>query len=66
MTGLVDVDGLTGTLFSDGWRAPVAGGAVEVTEPATGKTLARVGVADAADVAKAAAGAAREIGRAHV
>ncbi|MFI9115981.1 aldehyde dehydrogenase family protein [Streptomyces venezuelae] len=59
MTGLVDVDGLTGTLFSDGWRAPVAGGAVEVTEPATGKTLARVGVADAADVAKAAAGAAR-------
>ncbi|MGW0555823.1 aldehyde dehydrogenase family protein [Streptomyces sp. NPDC002926] len=59
MTSLVDVDGFAGSLFSDGRRAPASGAVVDVVEPATGKTLAQVSVANAADVARAAAGAAR-------
>ncbi|MEU0590227.1 MULTISPECIES: aldehyde dehydrogenase family protein [Streptomyces] len=59
MTSLVDTAGLAGTVFSDGWRSASGDAVVEVVEPATGKTLARAGVAAAADVARAAAGAAR-------
>ncbi|GAA3274677.1 benzaldehyde dehydrogenase [Streptomyces lavendulae] len=59
MTDLIDVDGLAGAVFSDGWRAPSGGAVVDVVEPATGKVLARVGLADAPDVARAAAGASR-------
>ncbi|USQ85705.1 aldehyde dehydrogenase family protein [Streptomyces phaeoluteigriseus] len=59
MTSLVDTVGLAGTVFSDGWRPASGAAVVEVLEPATGKALAQVGVADAADVARAAAGAAR-------
>ncbi|SPE99898.1 aldehyde dehydrogenase family protein [Streptomyces sp. MA5143a] len=59
MTSLVDVDGLAGTVFSDGWRAASGGAVVDVVEPATGKTLAQVGVAAAWDVTRAATLAAR-------
>ncbi len=41
-----------GHLFSNGWRE-AAGGTTEVTEPATGATLATVGLANADDVAGA-------------
>jgi benzaldehyde dehydrogenase (NAD) len=46
-----------GRIFSAGWRTP-HGGSADVTEPATGATLGRTGVADAADVDAAAAQAA--------
>src|SRR4051794_12760992 len=46
-----------GQLFSGGWRAPV-GGTTDVIEKATGERLATVGLAGAADVARAAEGAA--------
>nr|QAT18843.1 VemF [Streptomyces sp.] len=59
MKSLFDVDGLAGTVFSDGWRTASGGAVVDVLEPATGKTLAEVGLAYASDVARAAAGAAR-------
>ncbi|MEU8653500.1 benzaldehyde dehydrogenase [Streptomyces sp. NPDC048737] len=59
MTSLVDTTGIAGTVFGDGRRSASGGAVVEVLEPATGKTLARVGTADAADVTRAAAGAAR-------
>lgn len=61
MTSLVDTAGLAGTVFSDGWRSASGDAVVEVVEPATGKTLARAGVADAADVPRPG-----QIGRAHV
>jgi benzaldehyde dehydrogenase (NAD) len=41
-----------GKLFSSGWRAP-AGGAADVLDKSSGEVLARVGVANAADVAQA-------------
>ncbi|QEW04508.1 aldehyde dehydrogenase family protein [Microbacterium lushaniae] len=56
---LLDASVFAGRIFIDGeW---VAGGAGEIPsiEPATGATLAMVGMADGADVARAAAGAAR-------
>ncbi|WP_216586715.1 aldehyde dehydrogenase family protein [Streptomyces brasiliscabiei] len=48
----------TGKIFSGGWR-PSEGGTLTVDEPATGERLAEVGVAGPADVARAAALAAR-------
>jgi benzaldehyde dehydrogenase (NAD) len=57
MLPLIDPIALAGKVFSDGWREP-AGGTVDVTEPATGETLATVGLADAGDIAAAASAAA--------
>ncbi|MFD0746794.1 aldehyde dehydrogenase family protein [Phytohabitans flavus] len=57
MLPLIDPVALAGKVFSGGWREP-AGGTVDVTEPATGKTLATVGLADAGDIASAASAAA--------
>src|SRR5262245_46184596 len=45
-------------IFSNGWSAGAAGDAA-VIEPATGEQLGRVGMAGAADVARAATSAAR-------
>jgi benzaldehyde dehydrogenase (NAD) len=42
----------SGKIFSNGWVSP-AGGTHEVKEPATGSTLATVGIANADDVQKA-------------
>lgn len=53
MGELLDFDGWQGRIYSNGWTAGGAG-VVPTTEPATGATLAEVGVADASDVAKAA------------
>lgn len=47
----------TERIFNGAW-VPARGGGVDVVEPATGKTLTRVGLADAADVAAAARAAA--------
>lgn len=57
MTGLVEPEVFDGTVFSGGWVA-AHGGAVAITEPATGGTLGRTGVADESDVERACAGAA--------
>src|SRR5882757_1674397 len=59
--GLMDAGAWSGTIFSDGWRAGGAGTA-DVVSPATGQTLAQVGLADSTDVARAAqrAGAAQQ------
>lgn len=46
----------SGSFFSDGWRASTSD--APVIEPATGAELARIGAADAADVARAVASAA--------
>ncbi|MGI8451289.1 MAG: aldehyde dehydrogenase family protein, partial [Streptosporangiaceae bacterium] len=46
-----------GRAFSSGWTA-VAGGEAQVTEPATGAELGRVGIASPADIAAAATAAA--------
>ena len=54
---LLDSRAWTGHLFSDGWIVG-GGGDRAVIEPATGHGLGRVGLADAADVARAAASAA--------
>ncbi len=56
MSELLDGDGWQGRIYSNGWTAGGAGVAAAV-EPATGATLAEVGVADASDVAKAAVAA---------
>jgi len=52
------LDGLDwqGKVFSDGWVTP-QGGELKSVEPATGDVLARVGLANAADIAAAAAAA---------
>lgn len=50
---LLDVGTWDGKIFSDGWRA-ANGGARGVMEPATGKELAQIGLADETDVAHAA------------
>jgi benzaldehyde dehydrogenase (NAD) len=47
-----------GKVFSNGWVTP-QGGELKSVEPATGDVLARVGLANAADVAAAAAAAKR-------
>ena len=54
--GLLDTNVWDGQLFSSGWRE-AHGGVRRVVEPATGKELATVGLADAADVARAGAAA---------
>ncbi|MFE2235829.1 aldehyde dehydrogenase family protein [Streptomyces sp. JL2001] len=63
MTSLLDGDLLTGAVSGGGRRAGAGGtgtaGTVDVVEPATGKTLAVVGLADAADVGRAVSVAAR-------
>src|SRR5512138_1904964 len=51
---LLDAKTWTGKLFLDGWRAG-GGGERAVIEPATGGELGRVGMANPADVRKAAA-----------
>lgn len=54
-TGLLVADAWTGRILSGGeWRNG-AGGTQQVTDKATGEALAEVGIADAADVARAAA-----------
>ncbi|MGW7469042.1 aldehyde dehydrogenase family protein, partial [Streptomyces xantholiticus] len=57
MTGLLDMEALAGTVSSNGRRT--AAGTIDVLEPATGKTLATVGVADAVDITRAAERAGR-------
>ncbi|AEB45044.1 MULTISPECIES: benzaldehyde dehydrogenase [Micromonospora] len=54
---LLDTGAWHGTLYSDGW-VEAAGGTAAVRSPATGEEIGRVGVADATDVARAAARAA--------
>ncbi len=54
---LLDDGRWNGNIFQDGW-VPGGGGDAAVTEPATGEELGRVGVANAADIARAAARAA--------
>jgi benzaldehyde dehydrogenase (NAD) len=46
-------------IFLDGQWVPGGGGSIPSIEPATGATLAQVGMGDAADVARAAEGAQR-------
>ena len=55
--GLLDAATWSGRLFIDGW-VPGGAGDYAVQEPATGQEIARLGVASAGDVAKAAAKAA--------
>lgn len=57
MSELLATDEWHGKIFSDGWRE-AAGGTAPTTEPATGRTLADVGLATAEDVGRAAATAA--------
>src|SRR4051812_45255165 len=54
---LLEAKTWTGRIFLDGWRAG-GGGERAVIEPATGGELGRVGLANAADIGKAAARAA--------
>jgi benzaldehyde dehydrogenase (NAD) len=53
---LLDTSLWDGQIFSTGWRE-AAGGTRPVVEPATGKQLATVGLADPSDIARAAAAA---------
>ena len=57
MSGLLDSVTWQGKIFSSGWR-DAQGGVMDSVEPATGDVLATVGLANAADVASAAAAAA--------
>jgi len=52
MSRLLDPSAFEGKLWNGGWQ-PAGGGVLEVDEPATGRLLARVGRADAADVDRA-------------
>jgi benzaldehyde dehydrogenase (NAD) len=54
---LLDDARWSGKIFQDGW-VPGGGGDAAVTEPATGEELGRIGVANADDIARAAARAA--------
>jgi benzaldehyde dehydrogenase (NAD) len=54
---LLETSTWDGQLYSGGWR-DASGGTRPVVEPATGNTLATIGFADGADVARAAAAAA--------
>ncbi|KJC64577.1 aldehyde dehydrogenase family protein [Agreia bicolorata] len=56
---LLDESVFAGKIFIDGEWVVGGGGAIPSIEPATGATLAMVGLADPADVARAAEGAAR-------
>lgn len=55
---LLDAAVWTGRVFNGGWIES-AGGVRDVVEPATGKVMAAVGIADAQDVARATATAAQ-------
>ncbi|MGP4092613.1 aldehyde dehydrogenase family protein, partial [Streptomyces sp. KR55] len=55
--GLFDDPAWHGKIWLDGWTEGSAG-TLDVTEPATGSTLGRIGLADAADAARAAGRAA--------
>ncbi|KUJ59730.1 benzaldehyde dehydrogenase [Streptomyces albus subsp. albus] len=57
MARWLDAAELDSQVFSDGWRTS-HGGTVQVTEPATGRALATVGLADATDVGRAVSSAA--------
>ena len=56
MAELLDDLDWQGKVYSTGWTAS-RGGVLESTEPATGEVLATVGLADAGDIAAAAAAA---------
>jgi benzaldehyde dehydrogenase (NAD) len=56
---LIDPAVFAGRIHIDGEWVAGGGGEIPSLEPATGETLAMVGIADAADVARAAAGAMR-------
>lgn len=56
---LIDASVFAGRIHIDGEWIVGGGGEIPTTAPATGETLAMVGIADAADVARAAEGAAR-------
>lgn len=56
---LIDEAQFDSKIFIDGEWVAGAGGAIASIEPATGETLAMVGIAGAADVTRAAEGAAR-------
>jgi benzaldehyde dehydrogenase (NAD) len=58
MGGLLAESLWSGMVYSDGWRE-AHGGVRDVVEPATGAKLGTVGIANATDVATAAAGAAK-------
>ena len=58
-TLLLDPTVFAGKIFIDGEWVAGGGGEIPSLEPATGETLAMVGIAGAADVARAAEGAAR-------
>jgi benzaldehyde dehydrogenase (NAD) len=55
-TKLAPSDVWTGKIYSNGWQQP-GGGALDISEKATGASLGEVGVASPADVAAAAAAA---------
>ncbi|MEZ0493878.1 aldehyde dehydrogenase family protein [Kineococcus sp. TBRC 1896] len=56
---LLDPQDFAGRIHVDGAWVPGGGGTTPSLEPATGKTLVEVGMADADDVARAAEGAAK-------
>lgn len=56
---LLDPAVFAGKIYIDGAWVDGGGGSIPSIEPATGTTLAQVGIADPADVARAAEGAAR-------
>lgn len=58
-TPLIDAEAIAGKIYLDGAWVEGGGGAAASVAPATGETLATVGLASAADVARAAASAAR-------
>ncbi|HEY7597625.1 MAG TPA: aldehyde dehydrogenase family protein [Actinophytocola sp.] len=57
MATVLDPGAFAGSVYSGGWVKP-RGGAAPIVEPATGAELGTTGIADAEDVAAAAAGAA--------
>ena len=58
MAPLLTPDSLDGALSSGGWIHPIGGETAEVVEPATGKVLAKIGIAGPEDVRRATAQAA--------
>ncbi|MFI8595511.1 benzaldehyde dehydrogenase [Microbacterium sp. NPDC078428] len=58
-TALIDPEVFAGRVHIDGEWVPGGGGEIASVEPATGETLAMVGMASPEDVARAAEGAAR-------
>src|ERR1700735_1418811 len=56
MAGILDALDWQGKVFSSGWVS-AHGGVLDSVEPATGEVLAQAGLADARDIAAAAAAA---------